>query len=128
MRDGQARASANRPPLHSDDVEIEHPRAPAPPAAAAEVALDGLERLQHVGRIERAFDQRDRIGEVAARAAVRGLSTIGDGVEQRRNRGRAARSPPTTTPAGRPKRPWRPVRANADGVEVDISANTIRSS
>ena len=36
------RRERNLPPLHSDDVEVEHARAPAPPAAAAEIALDAL--------------------------------------------------------------------------------------
>ena len=57
------------PPLHSDDVEVEHAAAPAPAAAAAELALDRLQRGQHFRRVELAFDQRDRIGEVAAGAA-----------------------------------------------------------
>ena len=38
------RASATCPPLHSDDVEIEHARRPSAAGAAAEVALDRLER------------------------------------------------------------------------------------
>src|SRR5688572_31479672 len=65
MGDGErARATAAAAP--GRDVEIEHPRAPAPATPPPELALDPLELCEHRRRLERAFDERHRIGEVAA--------------------------------------------------------------
>ena len=52
------------------DVEIEDARSPAAARPAAECAFHLLELRQHLGRVEVAFDQRDRIGEVAAGRSV----------------------------------------------------------
>ena len=69
MRDGEgSRAPSTSAPV--DDVEIEHTRRPSAAAASAEFALDGLERPEHLGRIEIAFDERDGIGEIAAGSAL----------------------------------------------------------
>src|SRR5581483_2988989 len=46
------------------DVEIEHPRAPAPPQPSAELALQAFETRKHVQRLELAFHQGNAVGEV----------------------------------------------------------------
>jgi hypothetical protein len=55
------------------NVEVEHARTPAAARAAAEVSLDALEALEHLGGLKPAFDEGDGIGEIAARRTVRGV-------------------------------------------------------
>jgi hypothetical protein len=69
-------------PAPQDNVEVENARPPAATAAAAKIALDGLEAPQHPGWVEVAFDERHRIGEIAASVAVRGVEYDRRGVEQ----------------------------------------------
>jgi len=99
------------------NVEVEDPGAPAPAAAPSELALDALERCQHVGREELAFNQRHGIREVAPGAAMRGVEQDRRGIEQaevavepgdrRFDHLRRAAEPPV-----------RAVRANGNGIEV----------
>src|SRR5690348_14759607 len=63
------------------DVEIENARRPMLSAPPPEVAFDGLQPAQHRGRLEAAFDQRDRIGEIAPGAANGGIEHDRRGVE-----------------------------------------------
>src|SRR3546814_8140278 len=55
-----------------EDVEIDHARAPAPPAPPPERVFDGLEAAKQGGRIVVALDDCDHIGEAADRRAERG--------------------------------------------------------
>ena len=95
---------ANSPPLHRAMSRSSTRGAPALAAAAAELALDALEPAQHLGRLEIAFDQRDRIGEIASRAGHGRVEDDRRGVEQAelliepRDRG-------LDDLGGRPKRP-----------------------
>ena len=81
VRDGEA-ARTPFAAAPQNNVEVEHARAPAAAAPAPEIALDRLETRQHLGRFRVAFDQRDGIGEIAARTAVRGIEDDRRGVEQ----------------------------------------------
>ena len=65
-----------------DDVEIEHARTPAAAAAAAELALEGLEAREYLGRLQAAFDQGNGVGEVAAGAAMGCVEHDRRGIEQ----------------------------------------------
>lgn len=65
-----------------DDVEIEHTRAPAPAGPAAEFTLDAFELGEHLGRTEAAFDQRNRVREVAAGSAARRIEDDRRGIEE----------------------------------------------
>jgi len=72
MRDSQAaRAKSSSAP--QDDIEVQNSGAPTPAAPAAELALHRLEARQHLGRLAIAFDQRDRISEIAASASMGGI-------------------------------------------------------
>ena len=105
------------PAAPQHDVEIEHARAPAAAAAPAEFAFDLLEPLEQFRRIELAFDQRHRIGEIAPGAAVRGVEHDRRGIEQ----AEVAVEPRDRRldHAGRPAMASvRPVRADRDGVEL----------
>jgi len=64
------------------DVEIENARAPATPAAAAELPLKGFEAGEQGRRVEATFDQRHCIGEVSAGAAMSRVEDDGRSVEQ----------------------------------------------
>ncbi len=81
VRDGEG---ARSPPATApgDDVEVEHAVAPAAAGAAAEVALDPLERLQHGGREQAALDQRHRIGKLTTGPAMRRVDQDRRSVEQ----------------------------------------------
>jgi hypothetical protein len=69
VRDRQlARAEFAAAPQY--DVEVEHARAPSAAAAPTEIAFDALEALQHLGRLETAFDERHSIREITPRAAM----------------------------------------------------------
>ena len=116
MRHGQA-ASANLATAPQHDVEIEHPRAPALPRTAAKFLLERLQSHKHIAWLERAFDKRDGIGEIAAGTPARGVEDDARGVEQPEffvepgdrclnYAGRSAKSPVRT------------VRSDGDGVEV----------
>src|SRR5690348_8934348 len=65
-----------------DGIEIEHARSPAPPPSPAEVLLNALQAPKHIGGLEIAFDQRDRVREVASGAAVRGVEDDRRRIEQ----------------------------------------------
>jgi uracil-DNA glycosylase len=100
-----------------DDVEVQHARPPALARAAPELSFDCLEPPQQRGCIQLAFDQRDRIGEVASAAAERPIEDDGRRVEQAEvlvepgdRRLHDLRRPAEA--------PVRPVRADGDGVEV----------
>jgi len=64
------------------DVQIEHARTPAAAAAAAELALEGLEAREYLGRLQAAFDQGNGVGEVAAGAAMGCVEHDRRGIEQ----------------------------------------------
>ena len=69
MRDRQStRAELATAPQR--DVEIEDAWAPAAAPPAPELTLERLEARQQGGRMELAFDQRHRIGEITASAAM----------------------------------------------------------
>ena len=70
------------PPAPGNDVEIEHPLSPATATATTEVAFNGLEAAEHLGRIQIAFNQCDRIGEVPTGTAVRWVEQDRGSVEQ----------------------------------------------
>ena len=81
MGDSQAaRAETTAAPEH--EVEVEHARAPAPPGAPAELALDFLQAMKQCCRPGVALDQRDGIGEVATGAPVRRIEHDWRSVEQ----------------------------------------------
>jgi hypothetical protein len=81
VRDGEP-ARAPLAPAPQDEIEVEHAWRPAAAAAAAEIALDRLERVEQLRRVEIAFDQRNRIGEVAPGATMRRVEDDRRGVEQ----------------------------------------------
>ena len=100
-----------------DNVQVEHARAPAPAAAATEVALNSFEAVKHRGWIECAFHKRYGVGEVAAGAAMSGVEQDRGGVEQPEFliETRDCSFYDTRRPA---VAPVRPVRANGDGIEL----------
>ena len=65
-----------------NDVEVEHAGSPMLAAPPSELALDVFDPAQHLGRIQRAFDQRDGIGELAAGPADGGVEDDWRGIEQ----------------------------------------------
>ena len=65
-----------------NDVEVEDPRSPPPPAATAEFTLQALEYCKHFGWLHAAFDQRHRVGEIAASASISGIDQDRRCVEQ----------------------------------------------
>ncbi len=81
MGDSESRG-ANRPAAPCQYVEVQHPRAPAAARPTPEVLLDGLEGGEKRHRLERAFDQRDGIGEIATRAALGGVEQDRRGIVQ----------------------------------------------
>jgi len=81
VRDRQ-RTRTPAPAAPVDDVEIQHPRAPATAAASAELPLELLERAEHLRRIEPAFDERHGVREIAAGSALRLVQKDGGCIEQ----------------------------------------------
>jgi len=81
MRDRQV-PRTELAPAPQRDVEIEHARAPAAAAAAAELAFNGLESRKHLLRLEVAFGQRHRIGEIAPGGSVRRVEHDRRSIEQ----------------------------------------------
>ena len=65
-----------------DNVEIDHAGAPATAPAASKFSLNCLQLLKHVGRIEIAFHQCNRIGEIAAGATMRLVKQDRRGIEK----------------------------------------------
>ena len=65
-----------------DDVEVEHSRTPATAATAAEILFQRLQPREQRRWPKIAFDQRDRIGEIAAGSAMRRVEDDRRGVEQ----------------------------------------------
>src|SRR6476659_2754732 len=70
------------PAAPQDDVEVEHSRTPATAATAAEILFQRLQPREQRRWPKIAFDQRDRIGEIAAGSAMRWIQDDRRGVEQ----------------------------------------------
>lgn len=66
-----SRAKASTTP--EGEIEVEHAGCPAFARTPAEFALDALEATEHLERVELALDDRDRIGEITTRPAMRGI-------------------------------------------------------
>ena len=126
VRDGQA-VRTNPPAAPCQYVEIEHPRAPAPPWSPPEITLDRFKREQHCVGIEAALNQRHGIGEIAPCATMRRVEDDRRGIEQAEipvepgNR-RADHS------AGASVATVRAVGAERDGVKVHLGGqkNSVR--
>src|SRR4051794_10852532 len=81
MRDSEAaRSEAAAAP--GDEIEVQDARSPALARPAAELAFDPFQALQHLARVAFAFDERDRVGEIAAGSAVRRIEHDRRGIEQ----------------------------------------------
>src|SRR5690348_2544277 len=116
MRNGQPPRAESAPgPQH--DIEVEDARSPAFPAAAAEFPLDGLEPNEHAGRLDVTLDDCDRVGEIAARAAVRRVEDNRRGIEQAELLVQPGNCR-LDHARGTPEPPVRPVRTECDRVEV----------
>ena len=115
---GHGQPSSSDPataPQH--DVEIEHPRPPALSWTPTEFPLERLQPDKHLARLERAFDQRNRIGEIAAGTPARGVEDDARGVEQPEVR--IEPGDRCLDYAGRSaKPPVRTVRSDGDGIEI----------
>ena len=119
VRNGEAMRSP-MPAAPGQDVEVEHSTAPAAAPATAEVAFDGFEAAEHLGRFELAFDKRDGVGEIASGTAVCGIEDDPRGIEQVEVcvEARDCGLDDTSRAA---EAPVRPVRSDGDGVEVGLT-------
>lgn len=64
------------------EIEIEHARCPALGRTPAKFAFDTLEATKHLEGVEIALDDRDCIGEITTRAAMRRIEEYRRCVEQ----------------------------------------------
>ena len=118
---------ADPPATPRQDIEIEHPRPPAPPRPPPEIAFDRLQRGEQGIGIEIALDQRYRISEIAPRTAVGRVEHDRRGVEQAEILVQSGNGG-ADHPAGVPEAAVRAVGAERDGVEVDLGGqnNSVR--
>lgn len=63
-------------------IEVEHSWTPSPAGPAAELLLDLLQAFEDVSRLKIAFDERNRIGEIAACATERRIEDDRRSIEQ----------------------------------------------